>query len=150
MKQLSEIFEKIFFDKDDFSIYNDWQNIVGPQLYKVTEILRISKFNIVVSVKDSVWLSQLLGLRYKLLKKINERIRNRKLTNIAFVINKTIDKSEKQFEFRLKKNNKVEEINLTQQEKKIADTYSKNIENPKLKENFKKLIEYSLKRRKYE
>ena len=150
MKQLNEIFDKIFFDKTDFLIYNDWSNIVGQQLYKVTEILRINKFNMVVGVKDNVWISQLIDLRYKLLKKINQRLKHRRLTNISFVIKKDIDKEEKQFNLRLKKNNKVEEIHLTKDDKKISDKYSENIEDPKLRENFKKLIEYSLKRRKYE
>jgi len=150
MKQLNEIFDKIFFDKTDFLIYNDWSNIVGQQLYKVTEILRINKFNMVVGVKDNVWISQLIDLRYKLLKKINQRLKHRRLTNISFVIKKDINKEEKQFNLRLKKNNKVEEIHLTKDDKKISDKYSENIEDPKLRENFKKLIEYSLKRRKYE
>lgn len=150
MQQLNEIFDKIFFDKTDFLIYNDWQNIVGQQLYKVTEILRINKFNMVVGVKDNVWISQLIGLRYKLLKKINQRLPKRRLTNISFVIKKDINKEEKQFNLKLKKNNKVEEIHLTKEEEETADKYSESIEDPKLRENFKKLIEYSLKRRKYE
>jgi len=68
------------------SIWSKWSEIVGPELYRVTQPLEIKGHSLVIQVAHQAWAQQLHFLRPSILGKIRTHCPNSKLKDLQFRI----------------------------------------------------------------
>lgn len=85
---LDEIFSKAKWHSKlkQYSLWQQWDSIVGTQIAKVTEPLRWQKNVLVVGVKDSCWLTDLRMKENEILAKIREGLPDLKIEGIRWTL----------------------------------------------------------------
>lgn len=87
---IGDILGKLFADskwnlkKKQYSLWEQWENLVGPQIAEQTQPLKWSKETLVVGVKNSVWLQELRFKEEALLQKIRSTLPDVKINGIRW------------------------------------------------------------------
>jgi predicted nucleic acid-binding Zn ribbon protein len=66
------------------NIFNNWEEIVGTEIYKKTKPERITGGTLYVSVSTSIWANELSLMSDKLIEKINSFVGEEVVKNIRF------------------------------------------------------------------
>lgn len=101
MKEIGEIIEQLLKKKNmwhlvqEYSLIDEWENIVGKRIASVTRARSISRGVLKVNVADSTWSYHLNLLKPRLIKKLNEHAEKKAVTDIIFQIGE-VEKQEKE------------------------------------------------------
>lgn len=59
-------------DLDDYRIFEAWERVVGEQIARNAQPVRLDAKRLVINVKNAVWMQELALLRADILRRINE------------------------------------------------------------------------------
>ena len=78
------------FDKKikQYSVFNIWEDLVGPTISKQTEPQKVQGETLVVLAKNASWVQELSFMKGMMLKKIQEKIPNSGIVDIKFISSK--------------------------------------------------------------
>jgi len=68
------------------AVIPQWEEIVGPQIARVTRAVRVSDATLFVAVRSSSWMSELNLMKSELLRRINAGRRLGRIEQIVFVM----------------------------------------------------------------
>lgn len=131
---------------EKYNIYKIWRDVAGAKIDENTNILKIQNDNLIVGVRDSIWLNELLLIRGEILHKIKGRTNIKKITFI--IERRRTNRRVLQQKFNLKPNYDISKITLTYQQQQEIKDLVKGIKNESLRENFRKFIKNTIKKQK--
>jgi len=67
-----KFFEKYLVDSDDYALHIYFQQYVGPKLSKYAQVVKISKGTVYVQAESAVVKNEIMLMRRKILKAMNE------------------------------------------------------------------------------
>jgi predicted nucleic acid-binding Zn ribbon protein len=70
---------------DQYSSFTYWDSVVGKDIAERTEPFNISKGILLVRVKDTAWRNELQYFKNEIIKKLNDRIGKKIVTDIKFL-----------------------------------------------------------------
>ncbi len=68
-----------------YQVVGDWENLVGALIGKNTELVRIENGTLYVKVKSGPWRNELIFMKPKILRKIQENYPDSGITDIFFI-----------------------------------------------------------------
>jgi hypothetical protein len=123
-----------------------WDDIVGDNIAKNARPFRVRKGILYVAVKSSVWASELQMMEPEIRKKINEYLNNDVIKELRFYPPRYREIFREDVEFKINKEQTPQVKKLTKEIKRNIDEISSQISDTKLKEAFKKVMKWFMKR----
>jgi predicted nucleic acid-binding Zn ribbon protein len=92
---LSEILARLGANRDlaECRLWEVWDDVVGPAVARNAQPLRFASQRLVVSVKSTGWMQELSMLRAELTERLNDRIGQRLVSEIFFVLGRVEEKT---------------------------------------------------------
>jgi hypothetical protein len=123
-----------------------WNDIVGDNIAKNAKPFRVRKGILYVAVRSSVWASELQMMEPEIRKKINEYLNNDVIKELRFYPPRYREIFREDVEFKINKEQTPQVKKLTKEIKRNIDEISSQISDTKLKEAFKKVMKWFMKR----
>ncbi|MFP6626273.1 MAG: DUF721 domain-containing protein [Deltaproteobacteria bacterium] len=77
---------------DDYRLWEAWDEVVGPQIARNAQPIRLDRNRLVVAVKNPVWMQELTLLRSDIITKLNQWMGRKVVSDIFLVVGKVTDK----------------------------------------------------------
>jgi predicted nucleic acid-binding Zn ribbon protein len=92
---LSEVLARLGANRDlaECRLWEVWDDVVGPGVARNAQPLRFASQRLVVTVKSTGWMQELTMLREELTARLNERVGQRLVNEIFFVLGRIEEKT---------------------------------------------------------
>ena len=81
-------------------VFDFWDEVVGPEIARQAQPIKLRGNTLVVEVADSVWMTQLQYLKITLLTKINDHLGHGRITDLRFKLNYSLKTKESVPEYK--------------------------------------------------
>ena len=143
---ISALLEAILADKgidnklQKYRAWTIWQEVVGPQIARQTQPLRIRESTLEVRVGNATWMQQLQLLKPKILAELNKQLGKNTLDDIYWKRGKIEQNNDST---DLHQADKKELIPLTEEDQTRIDEVTADLSDPELKQRLTHLLSLS-------
>ena len=90
---LSGVVSRLGIDRnlDDYRIWQAWDEVVGPQVARNAQPVRLDRRRLVVAVRSNAWMQELSFLRHDLRDRLNRWMGREVVQDIFLVVGKVDD-----------------------------------------------------------
>lgn len=118
---------------DEYGVWPIWNDLVGKTIARNAQPEKIRNGTLFVKVTSPVWMQQLQFMKSMIIDKLNQRLRQDVVKNIFFMVGH-IDVAEE-----VQEQPRASEANETS-EREIDEKFLTAIDNPEIRDAFKKLL----------
>jgi predicted nucleic acid-binding Zn ribbon protein len=120
---------------DEYGVWPIWNEIVGKPIARNAQPEKIRNGTLFVKVTSPVWMQQLQFMKRLIADKLNQRLKQDIVKNIFFMVGR-VDPAAAE----ATQESHAEEANVTSSERHVNDEFLAAIDDPEIRDAFKRLL----------